>query len=140
MTNISEDTDLWKKEIFGPILPILVYSDLQEVIDKINAKDKPLALYIYSKNNKNINTIINNTRAGGTCVNHSGIHFFNNELPFGGANNSGIGKGHGYFGFEEFSNPRAIVKQWSPLSGVDLMTPPYTAQKQKLIDLTIKWL
>jgi aldehyde dehydrogenase (NAD+) len=140
MTNISEDTDLWKKEIFGPILPILVYSDLQEVIDKINAKDKPLALYIYSKSNKNINTIINNTRAGGTCVNHSGIHFFNNELPFGGANNSGIGKGHGYFGFEEFSNPRAIVKQWSPLSGVDLMTPPYTAQKQKLIDLTIKWL
>ncbi len=140
MTHISEDSDLWEKEIFGPILPFIVYSNLQEVINKINAKEKPLALYIYSKSSKNVENIINNTRAGATCVNHSGIHFFNNNLPFGGSNNSGIGKGNGFFGFEEFSNPRAIVKQWSPLSGLDLMSPPYTEQKQKLIDLTIKWL
>lgn len=139
MTHISEDSDLWEKEIFGPILPFIVYTDLQEVIDKINAKEKPLALYIYSKSSKNVDRIINNTRAGATCVNHSGLHFFNNNLPFGGSNNSGIGKGNGFFGFEEFSNARAVLKQWSPMSGLDLMTPPYTEAKQKLIDMTIKW-
>jgi aldehyde dehydrogenase (NAD+) len=139
MTNISEDSDLWEKEIFGPILPFIIYTDLQEVIDKINAKEKPLALYIYSKSSNNVDRIINNTRAGATCVNHSAIHFFNNNLPFGGSNNSGIGKGNGFFGFEEFSNARAVLKQWSPMSGLDLMAPPYTEAKQKLIDMTIKW-
>jgi len=139
MTNISEDADLLTKEIFGPILPFIVYNDLQEVIDKINAKEKPLALYIYSSNKQNVNRIIANTRAGATVINHGGIHFFNNNLPFGGSNNSGIGKGHGFYGFEAFSNARAIVKQWSPISALDKLLPPYNAQKQKLIDMTIKW-
>jgi aldehyde dehydrogenase (NAD+) len=140
MTNIPVDSDLAKKEIFGPILPVYTYTNLQEVIDKINSNEKPLALYIYSNSRKNIKQIINNTRAGGTCVNHNAIHFYNNSLPFGGSNNSGIGKGNGFYGFESFSNPRAVLKQWSPISGLDLMTPPYTNFKQKLIDLTIKWM
>ena len=139
VTEIPEDSDLSTKEIFGPILPVYTYSDLQEVINKVNSKEKPLALYIYSNSNKNIKRIINNTRAGGTCVNHNAIHFFNNNLPFGGSNNSGIGKGNGFYGFEAFSNPRAVLKQWSPSNGLDFMTPPYTDFKQKLIDLTIKW-
>jgi len=139
MTNISEDADLLTKEIFGPILPFIVYNDLQEVIDKINAKEKPLALYIYSRDKQNVNRIIANTRAGATVINHGGIHFFNNNLPFGGSNNSGIGKGHGFYGFEAFSNARAIVKQWSPISALDKLLPPYNAQKKKLIDMTIKW-
>src|ERR1017187_5557974 len=84
--------------------------------------------------------IIANTRAGATCVNHTGIHFFNDNLPFGGANNSGIGKANGFFGFEAFSNARAVLKQWAPISGLDGMSPPYTSKKQKLIDLTIQWL
>lgn len=139
MTNIPDNAEIWDKEIFGPILPFYTYSDLTEAIDKINSKEKPLALYIYSNDNKSVNQIINNTRAGATCVNHSAIHFNNNNLPFGGVNNSGIGKGHGFFGFEAFSNPRAILKQWAPISGLDSMAPPYTSSKQKLIDLTIKW-
>ena len=139
MSNISEDSELSENEIFGPILPFIVYTDLQGVIDKIRSKAKPLALYIYSKNKKTIERVISNTRAGATVVNHGGVHFFNNYLPFGGSNNSGIGKGNGYFGFEEFSNPRAVTKQWSPISGLDLMMPPYNEKKQRLIDMTIKW-
>lgn len=139
MTNIPENSDLAEKEIFGPILPVYTYTNLQEVIDIINSKEKPLALYIFSKSKKNVRRIINNTRAGGTCVNHCGLHFFNNNLPFGGTNNSGIGKGNGFYGFETFSNPRAVLNQWSRFNGLDLMTPPYTDFKQKLIDLTIKW-
>ena len=139
VTNIPGNADLWEKEIFGPILPFSTYSDLQEAIDIINSKEKPLALYIYSKSKANIKRIINNTRAGGTCINHNMIHFFNNNLPFGGSNNSGIGKANGFFGFEAFSNARGILKQWSPFNALDMMTPPYTASKQKLIDMSIKW-
>jgi aldehyde dehydrogenase (NAD+) len=139
MTDITDDSDLWEKEIFGPILPFIVFNDLQEVIDKINTKEKPLALYIYSTKKKNIDLIIRNTRAGATVVNHGGLHFFNNNLPFGGSNNSGIGKGNGFFGFESFSNARAILKQWSPISSMDMLTPPYTKRVQQLIDMTIKW-
>ena len=106
----------------------------------INSTEKPLALYIYSKNKRNVAHIIENTRAGGTCINHNAIHFFNHNLPFGGSNNSGIGKGHGFFGFEAFSNGRSVLKQWSPLSGIDLMTAPFNKFKQLLIDLSIKYL
>ena len=139
MIHVPENCDLWRKEIFGPILPFITYSDLQDAIDKINAKEKPLALYIFSKKDKNINRIINNTRAGATCINYTSLHYYNNNLPFGGTNNSGIGKANGFFGFEAFSNARAILKQWAPVNGLDGITPPYTASKQKLIDMVIKW-
>lgn len=137
--NASEDSDLMDNEIFGPILPIFTYKDLNDVVEAINKKEKPLAIYIYSKNKNNVNFVINNTRAGGTCINHSALHYFNSNLPFGGVNNSGIGKAHGQFGFKEFSNARGILKQWGPMSAIEMMMPPYTDFKQKLIDLSIKW-
>jgi aldehyde dehydrogenase (NAD+) len=133
------DSELMKNEIFGPVLPIFSYQNLNEPIEFIKQNEKPLALYIYSKNNANINKIIDNTRAGGTVINNNDIHFFNHNLPFGGVNNSGIGKGHGKFGFEAFSNARGVMKQILP-SGLQLMMPPYTDFKRKLIELTIKWL
>jgi aldehyde dehydrogenase (NAD+) len=67
------------------------------------------------------------------------LHFFNNNLPFGGSNNSGIGKSHGFFGFEAFSDARGVLRQHLPFSAIELMTPPYSNFKQKLIDLTIRW-
>lgn len=140
VTNVKEDAKLMQDEIFGPVLPIHTFTDLEEVVAKINAKEKPLALYIYGKHQKRIDYIINHTRAGGTCINHSVIHFFNNNLPFGGSNNSGIGKGHGFFGFQALSNARGVLRQHLPISGADLMMPPYTKLKQTLIDLCIKWL
>lgn len=139
LTHVDAEMDLMLNEIFGPVLPIIPYSDLSEVLRIINEKEKPLALYIYSKKKKNIRRIINETRAGGTCINHSAIHFFNNNLPFGGVNNSGIGKANGEWGFKAFSNERGIFKQWSPMSAIELMMPPYNSFKQKLIDLSIKY-
>jgi len=138
MTNVSENSELMTEEIFGPVLPIFPYKNIESVLEKINAKEKPLALYIYSKNNKNIKHIIANTRAGGTCINHNAAHFFNMNLPFGGSNNSGIGKAHGKDGFESFSNARGVFNQHIP-NALDLLTPPYDNFKQRLIDLTIKW-
>lgn len=139
VTNVNAEMDLMLHEIFGPLLPILTYTDIDEVLDQINEKEKPLALYIYSKKKKTINKIINETSAGGTCINHSAIHFFNNNLPFGGVNNSGIGKAHGKWGFKAFSNERAVLKQWSPMSAIETMMPPYNDLKQKMIDLSIKY-
>ncbi len=139
VANADDDSDLMTEEIFGPVLPIRIYSKLTEVVDAINKRERPLAMYIYSSKKKNINYLINNTRAGGTCINHSAIHFFNNNLPFGGVNNSGIGKAHGEWGFKSFSNERGVLKQWSPMSAIELMMPPYNDIKQKMIDLSIKW-
>lgn len=136
--DVPEDSKMMQNEIFGPILPVKLYSDVKEAIDYINSKEKPLALYIYSKSQKNIDFIMNNTRAGGGCINHNLLQFLNPNLPFGGSNNSGIGKSHGFFGFEAFSNRRSLVKQHT-MGATDLLTPPYTGFKQKLIDLTIKW-
>ncbi|WP_040279239.1 aldehyde dehydrogenase family protein [Psychroserpens damuponensis] len=136
--DISEDSELMQNEIFGPILPVKTYTSIPEMITYVNSKEKPLALYIFSKNKKRINEIINNTRAGSTCINHNLLQFLNHNLPFGGSNNSGIGKSHGYFGFLEFSNQRSILKQHT-IGAVDLLTPPYTNVKQKLVDVTIKW-
>ena len=138
MTNVAKDSTLMTEEIFGPVLPVYGYTDLNEVINEINVKEKPLALYIYSSSKKNQNYIMNNTRAGNTCINHNGVHFFNTHLPFGGSNNSGIGKAHGKHGFEAFSNARGILKQHIP-NALELLMPPYNNFKQTLIDLTIKF-
>ena len=138
MTNVPMDSELMTEEIFGPILPVHGFTNLDDVLAEINSREKPLALYIYSKSKKNTDKIISNTRAGGTCINHNGVHFFNTNLPFGGSNNSGIGKGNGWYGFESFSNRRGILKQHIP-NALEKLMPPYNDFKQKLIDLTIKW-
>jgi aldehyde dehydrogenase (NAD+) len=138
ISDLDEGSQLMQEEIFGPILPLKTYKTLSEAVDYINSKEKPLALYIYSKSKKNTNFILNNTRAGGTCVNHNLLQYLNHNLPFGGSNNSGIGKSHGYFGFLEFTNQRSLLKQHT-LGAVDLLKPPYTNWKQKIVDLTIKW-
>ncbi|HLV14371.1 MAG TPA: aldehyde dehydrogenase family protein [Xanthomarina sp.] len=136
--NAPEDSKLMEEEVFGPILPIKTYETIAEAVSYINSKEKPLALYIFSKNSKIIDYVLKNTRAGGTCVNHNLLQFLNHNLPFGGSNNSGIGKSHGYFGFLEFVNQRSVLKQHT-IGAVDLLIPPYTNFKQKLVDLTIKW-
>lgn len=139
LTDVDPQSSLMQEEIFGPVLPVYTFRDLQEPLDVINSKEKPLVLYIYSNNRRTIRRIIENTRAGGTSINHSGVYYFNNNLPFGGSNHSGIGKGHGFFGFEAFSNPRGVFRQVVPWSAIELMMPPYTRLKQKIIDWSIKY-
>lgn len=138
VTDLDAKATLLQDEIFGPILPIITYNTLDNAINYINNKERPLALYIYSKTKKNIKQIVANTRAGGTCINTNIVHYANHNLPFGGVNNSGIGKSHGFFGFEAFSNKRAVVKQHT--FGInELLFPPYTKFKEALAKLTVKW-
>ncbi|WP_299364963.1 aldehyde dehydrogenase family protein [Winogradskyella sp.] len=138
VSGLKESASLLEHEIFGPILPVVTYNDLGEAIDYINSKERPLALYIYSKSRTNTKRILNHTRAGGTCINNNVIHYSNHNLPFGGINNSGIGKSHGFYGFKVFSNQRAVVRQHT--YGInELLFPPYTRFKETLARLTIKW-
>lgn len=138
ITNLSDESTLFQEEIFGPILPIKTYKTLDEAISYINSKEKPLALYIYSKNKSVSKKIIANTRAGSTCINTNVLQYSNHNLPFGGTNNSGIGKSHGLFGFQEFSNMRSVLKQHTK-GTIELLFPPYNNFKQKLANFTIKW-
>jgi aldehyde dehydrogenase (NAD+) len=98
------------EEIFGPLLPVLGYSQIDEVIASINAGPKPLALYIYSQTDANIDKVLTHTSSGGVCVNHSLMQFLHGNLPFGGVNNSGIGNAHGHYGFKAFSHERGVVR------------------------------
>ena len=100
--NIRGDAALLRDEIFGPVLPLVSYQTLDEAIAFINARDKPLSLYIFSRRPANVEAILSRTSAGGTCVNESLLQYFNAHLPFGGAGNSGVGRAHGHAAFLPF--------------------------------------
>lgn len=108
--DIPPQARIMGEEIFGPLLPIIDFSELDQVIAAINAQPKPLALYIWSRNRANTERIIAKTSAGGTCINHVMAHFLHQNLPFGGVNNSGIGNYHGEWGIKAFSHERAILE------------------------------
>lgn len=110
LTNIAPDSDIMSEEIFGPLLPILPFGDVGEVIERINAAPKPLALYIYSRDQGAIDQVLNHTSSGGACVNHAMIQYLHSHLPFGGVNNSGIGNANGHYGFRSFSHERGVVR------------------------------
>jgi aldehyde dehydrogenase (NAD+) len=139
MTNIPKNSALMKEEIFGPILPIFKYNALEEVLETIKEKENPLSIYIFSKNKKNINTIIKNTFSGGVGINEVVTQFIHANLPFGGVGNSGMGNCHGFYGFKAFSTERAIIKnnRYSPLK---LVFPPFSSFKKKLIDIMVRYL
>lgn len=138
ISDLKPEAKLLEEEIFGPILPIVVYQSLDMAVAYINSKPRPLALYMYSKSKANTTKVLNNTRAGGTCINNSVLHYANHNLPFGGVNNSGIGKSHGFYGFQAFSNERAVMKQHT-FGVTELLFPPYSGFKEKLARFTIKW-
>ncbi len=110
LDNVAADSRVLDEEIFGPLLPIITYTDIQTVISKINEGEKPLALYIYSRDSRLTDTVLQNTSSGGACINHSLMQFLHANLPFGGVNNSGIGNAHGHYGFKAFSHERGIVR------------------------------
>ena len=140
VTGLPNESKLMQEEIFGPILPIKTFKNIDEPINYINDGEHPLALYIYSNNKKNINRIINETRSGGVVTNYSNTHYTNPNLPFGGVNNSGLGKTNGQFGFKAFSNPRAIQQKQSwNIDIIKMLYPPYNLKKLKLTTLLTKY-
>jgi aldehyde dehydrogenase (NAD+) len=140
LSGVTDDMTVMQEEIFGPLLPVSTFNALEEATAYINKGHKPLSLYIFSKSTKNQQFILKNTSAGGVTINSTGLHALSNDLPFGGVNNSGIGKGHGAYGFKEFSNAKAVLKVTTPFIGADLLYLPYGKWSKRLIDFTIKWM
>jgi aldehyde dehydrogenase (NAD+) len=139
ISQVPTGARLMDEEIFGPILPIVPYKELNEAINLINSKAKPLALYVYTTNSTDRKRILKETTAGAVCVNDSGIHFLHHHLPFGGVNNSGIGKSHGHYGFLAFSNEKPVLRQKSGLTMVKLFYPPYTAWSKRIMEWFLKF-
>jgi len=137
VADVPPGSRIMEEEIFGPLLPIVTFTDIGDAIAFVNSKPKPLSLYVFSRSQPVIDRVLTETSAGDTCVNHTVIHFLHLNLPFGGVNNSGIGKSHGFFGFTAFSHERSVLRdRWSI---VHWMFPPYTGRVRKLIALTLKW-
>lgn len=137
LSGVRPDAPVMGEEIFGPILPILTYDTLDEVPRFITERDKPLALYVFGKEQHAIDAVIDQTTAGGTCINTTVLHFANPNLPFGGVGASGLGSYHGVFGFRAFSHARAVLRQGSP----DVLKsgyPPYGPKTTKLLRMLKK--
>lgn len=110
LTDVTPQMTILQNEIFAPVLPVMTYENLDQVIGYIEARDKPLALYIFSNNEANVEKVLARTSSGGVTVNGVFSHYLENQLPFGGVNQSGTGSYHGYFGFKAFSHERAIYR------------------------------
>ena len=134
----GDETLLMQEEIFGPILPIKPYDDLDEVIAYINSNERPLALYLFSNDKATQDKIINNTMSGGMCLNDSMLHVGQHDMPFGGIGNSGMGHYHGHEGFIEFSKLRPIFTQ-AKKSSLLALAPPYGKGFDKMANAIQKW-
>jgi aldehyde dehydrogenase (NAD+) len=108
LTGVTPQMKILQEEIFAPILPVMTYDNIDQAIGYIEARDKPLALYVFSPDDANVDKVLKRTSSGGVTVNGVFSHYLENRLPFGGVNGSGMGSYHGYFGFKAFSHERAV--------------------------------
>eukprot|EP00301_Raphidiophrys_heterophryoidea_P016087 c2529_g1_i1.p1 GENE.c2529_g1_i1~~c2529_g1_i1.p1 ORF type:complete len:531 (-),score=131.05 c2529_g1_i1:90-1637(-) len=125
-----------QEEIFGPVLPVIMLSSLNEAVNFVNARARPLALYVFSNSQKTSDTVINNTCSGSVCVNDTLFQVCNPHMPFGGIGPSGMGSYHGRYGFLEFSHQRAIMSRPTWVDP-DFRYPPY---KEHYVNLIKKFL
>lgn len=110
MDNVTWDDQVMQQEIFGPILPIMTYNDIEEALEEINSRPKPLALYVFTEDQKLADYVLNHTTSGDAEINSAIIHVGSHYLPFGGVGTSGMGKYHGKFSFECFSHSRSVLQ------------------------------
>ncbi|HCA05824.1 NAD(P)-dependent benzaldehyde dehydrogenase MdlD [Chryseobacterium sp.] len=110
MDQVTWNDQVMQQEIFGPILPILTYNDIDEALEEINSRPKPLALYVFSENQEFADDVLNRTTSGDAEINGTIIHVGSHYLPFGGVGTSGMGKYHGKFSFENFSHSRSVLQ------------------------------
>ncbi|HEY3399125.1 MAG TPA: aldehyde dehydrogenase family protein [Geothrix sp.] len=139
LTGVDPASPIMQEEIFGPLLPVLKVPDMDGAVAIVNARPKPLALYVFSGSRRNAESLLARTTAGGGCINDTVLHFAHTGLPTGGVNASGFGKAHGIHGFEAFSNARGILRQRTRFSAIQLMYPPYTGFVRRMIDLTLRY-
>ena len=133
LTDVTDDMRVMQEEIFGPVLPVLPYDDLQTALAGVRAGQKPLALYIYARDRAMIHAVLAGTSAGSTVINHNLVQSGTNpNLPFGGVNASGMGRVGGHRGFIEFSNARSVVEETRAAAGLTPL-PPFDAKTRAMM-------
>ena len=139
LKNVTDDMLAMQEEIFGPVLPVKTYRELDDAVDYINANDRPLGLYYFGSDRSEQEKVLNRTISGGVTVNDVIFHVSMDDLPFGGVGPSGMGSYHGVEGFREFSHARSVYTQTkvdvAKLSG---MKPPYGAKTLKTVKTMMK--
>lgn len=140
LTDVPPDTSIMQEEIFGPLLPVLSFQTLDEALQIVNERPNPLSLYLFTDRDSTVEAVLNRTSAGSTCINETLLHFGNPELPFGGAGNSGIGRGHGEAGFRAFSNERSVMRRTYGSALLRTLYPPYDTFTTGLVDKVLRYL
>lgn len=125
---VNWNDKIMQEEIFGPILPILVYTNFDEALNQIRNHEKPLSAYLFSNNSNEIEKFINQISFGGGCINDVVMHLTNENMPFGGVGNSGIGNYHGKYGFEAFTHQKSVLKR-ATWGEPNIKYPPYSDKK-----------
>jgi coniferyl-aldehyde dehydrogenase len=141
ITDTSDDMRVMKEEIFGPILPVLQYTDVEEALDTINSKDRPLGLYYFGTDKNEQSNVLDNTSSGGVTINNVVGHIQQQDLPFGGVGPSGMGRYHSQDGFKNFSNARAVFKDvpfFMDNLAFGMIRPPYKEGFENFIKKILK--
>ena len=136
VTGVTRDDPVMQEEIFGPVLPVVAVDSLDEAASFVQAGDHPLALYVFSEDDGEVDATLRATSSGGVCVNGTLFHFTNPHLPFGGVGASGMGAYHGKFGFDTFSHQRSVHHRSTKVDP-PLLYPPYTKLKDRAVRLGI---
>ncbi len=135
---VTDDMIVMRDEIFGPLLPVKTYKTLDEVIAYVNAKDRPLGLYVFTNDKATEDRLLYSTISGGVTVNNCILHVAQHDMPFGGVGASGMGQYHGHEGFLEFSKLRPVFT--SPrLPILDMFYPPYTGKHRSILNFLLKY-
>ncbi len=130
LRRVTPEMAAMQEEIFGPILPVLAWRDRDEALAVIRGLDKPLMLYLFTRDRETARWFVAETRAGGTVINNVGLHYLNHHAPFGGVGASGMGACHGFAGFRSFSHERTVMRQWWPVT-LPLFAPPYAGARAR---------
>jgi acyl-CoA reductase-like NAD-dependent aldehyde dehydrogenase len=135
LVDVSLDSPIMQDEVFGPILPILEIDSVDKVVDWVNEHPEPLGLYVFAEDEDVVEEILERTSSGDACVNDCSVHPLIPELPFGGVGNSGMGKYHGKWGFEAFTNARGVLYH-SPHVDPGVKYPPYSehTRERKIVE------
>lgn len=139
ISGLRPNAQLLQEEIFGPVLPVVVFDQWEEAIHWVNAREKPLAMYFFSTSRERQVRVLKATSAGALLFNECVIQFGHPHLPFGGVNHSGIGKAHGHEGFLAFSNQKAVIRQRRGFTMAKSIYPPYNGMKRWVLEMMLRY-
>jgi coniferyl-aldehyde dehydrogenase len=137
LLDVTDDMAVMKEEIFGPILPVVTYDELEEAIAYVNARPRPLALYFFGADSESQRRVLERTTSGGVLINDTILHYAQDDLPFGGIGPSGMGAYHGAEGFKTMSHAKPVLRQ-ARFNAVDLFRPPFGKAFDFLLNMQLR--